>query len=239
MHKKLIQIQKHRRRGNLLIIVLIGAIIVSMLYGIVRKAATDLSTADAHTKSVVDIYNGLAFADLFADAFFADIRSQYNQEVIEPGTLEFTPEFYQTMISGVDGFAENMHIDIDLDGIGHYTGSAPAVIESITLSDDTNVTMRTQFKRIADRIEQFQVTLENGFEVDDASEKNILNGESGDRYYLNDINFTLEFTLGIEKYYQSYRIVGLYAEFSIGEGIVTCTIKADDADMYLLSQNIG
>lgn len=241
---------KRARKGNLLTIVLIVAIVAILLCGVVKKAANDLYIAKEEAGEAVEIYSGLAMADIFADAFIFDLGSQYVQEPIPVGMTEVSRSFYEELISGTQGIIDSMNLKQLASGSYQYTGDARAVADDVQFTEESygvGVTrkeyqvsrMEQRFENLAKKIDDFIITLPTAFVPDESAAGNILNGESGDRYYIRDMEFALDFNIGIQDYHRDYLLTGLYAEFSQQDGKVTCNIRTDEAQLTLVSQRIS
>lgn len=230
---------KHKKKkGNLLMIVLLSAVVISMMSGIVVKAVNDATTAKKQNESVTDIYTYLAFSNMFANAFVQDLGNQFFQQVVDVGMLEITPELFVAMIGSTHGVVDTMNMTAQADGSYLYVGNAAAVANDVTFDPGTNVLMQTQFNRHAAKIDTFKIQMARGLQTDDSHAGNVLEGKNGDRIYLKNIVFGLTVAIGARTFYQEYLLKDVYAEFFVGESVITCNIKTDEASLYLTNQQI-
>lgn len=238
-------LRKKQRRGNLLVVVLLMAVIASLLTSAFISASHSLSQAEEQSSSIMDIYNGLALADVFTDAFIADLDMQYRQEPIPAGTTEINREFYETMIANTEGFIANMNMTLSSDGRYLYKGDAELVAEDIAFEDSfsggiyrpSQVSMETRFLEVVKKIDSFEIYLDKKLTPDATNVNNILSGKSGDRYYLEDVIMNLQFEMGAYRFQRAYRISNLYAQFT-HSGMIMCDIQTDEIVVTLESQSV-
>lgn len=229
--------QRHKKKkGNLLVIVLLAALIVALLGSALTNSAQNLYNAKTAAKNATETYSGLACADLFADAFVADLGSQYSQRASQiTDGVEFDPAIYVDMIQGTKGVAASMNMTPLAAGKYLYNGDAVAVGNAIDFDESH---MESQFALLLKKIDVFKITIAHNFEVDEDHHYNDTSGDSGDRYYLKDVEFTVEFSIGTKEYKQTYNLTGVYALFSHHGGTITGKLIIDEAEWTLISQSL-
>lgn len=239
-------IHNKQRRGSLIVVVLLIALVTSLLASAVLSVAKSLERAEEQSDSITIIYDGIAMADIFTDAFLSDLDLQYRQEPVPVGEVDIDRAFYETMIANAEGFISNMNMTLQTDGRYLYNGDATLVAEDITFEDSFSggiyrpdqVSMETRFFEIARLIGSFQIYLNEKLTPDATNANNILEGETGDRYYLEDVIFSLQFSIGIHQFQQTYCISNLYAQFT-HSGMIMCDVQTDEAVLILESQSVS
>ena len=234
------------RSGNLVIVVMLIAVVASLLAAALTASARSAQRASNMTDSVAVVYDGLAIADIFADAFLSDLDMQYRQEPVPVGTLTIDNVFYEQMIENAKGFTENMNMVLQPDGRYLYKGNAQMVAEDIAFDNSfagngyrpENMSMESRFWQRVTTIDTFYIYIDQKLTPDPAHPDNILDGDTGDRYYLKDVVLELHFTVGLTQFYQQYRIQNLYAEFT-HIGTILCDIQTDEAIVTMEAQTVA
>ena len=223
---------KNRRKGNMLIIVVLMFLVLILLSGALTLAKNGKNSAKSKATTLTDLNTALVFSNVVAS---------YMKESIESA-----------------GITKNTGIDTEMD-IGMYD-DALAVINSRVFIYDAPTNTRTFGNGSTSEVmqyiyyestdaEQNAVTLSEKstytikvsepLTLDYGEQDNIINLASGDSIALRDIYFTLELRYGGRLIKQEYCLENEKASFTVAEGFFNLSIDGSESRMKLLSQSIS
>lgn len=228
-----------RRRGNLLMIVLLCGLVASLMFGVFMMAANNVLSAQERLNSTSELYTNLTLADIFADAFYTDLSVAYYNRAPVLGETTTSLSTYEECIKSIS----DTYLQEQADGSYLYViQDANAVVEYLYFDGEyASPTMASSMKNAVEKINEktFTITADKGLVPDLSNENNVLTNNNGDIYYLEDIMFELKFSVGVYQYKQTYEITGLAAEFTMLTSGIDCRINSDNAAMTLVQQTIN
>lgn len=214
-----------RRKGNLLMAVIVFAFLASMSVTMLLSANVTRKAASKRSSEAMYIYSMQCCTSMAAQQLYHDLDSLSASSPYNPVYL--STEDYQNTVTTI--------YQRLFDGDGKYVvEDMRAVIDYAGIKEDD---IRGMLQSVA-RNTSFALRAETKLILNYADPDNILAFAGGDRIALEEFVFNLTFEKGNRIVEQTYQITGLYATAEHGDTTYEIRIHNDEADCQLLTQNL-
>lgn len=259
---------RKKRRGNLLITILVFVVVVMMLTSIFGMLTGQTASAKIKAGKAGETQSYITLANMCANAFQTDLEGQATRitmaDVAHPDG-DWGAEIYDKAIANIQTSIQLG--DVDAEGAWAHTLTNPVDIiqyagipadNSLSIDNPADMEEAAQFELNKARNQaltemndllkdsKVSITVKAPLEVFHGAEGNQELLQNGDTLLIQDILFDLVLTKGTTKVNQSYRLTGEYltGRFTMSEEEPTkpesawCTINNTNAVCNLESQTV-
>ena len=227
---------KRKRRGSILFVVVLSAVLALILSSVLKIVVHDVSEAKIRTESISDVYTSKTMADILVSAFCEDIEKAWATKAYDIQYDKAGAPIYEAAIADLS----DAYMVRQENGAYRYVETyVPNITDFIDFDGPyASASMETKLAQAAKQIGDFEILSDAPLTADTFSADNILKGKSGDVYALDNFEFSLRFYNNGQNYLRTYSWNGLKVEFTVTETDVNARVNTDDATLEMLSQKL-